>query len=201
VLLILALHVLVTLLLPMIDVGTAHTTPPKPVSDSRRIGIAIDTWVLPVVMLFVLLWVGKYFNGSATWKNILWVLVWSQLPIIILSVLNVAMQYFGLDTTAPIFKNEVSFDTGFPVFDPPIPEINPHGVIYLLVSTVPLLWSFQILLSGLSGVQSVTMGRVMKILMVAMILLMLIRLPVTLVLGDRDLLDVLGLKGIFTPGH
>jgi len=200
VLLILAIHVLVTLLLPIIDIGPAPATPPKVISDSHRIGIAIDTWVLPIVMLFALFWVGKYFNGSATWQNILWVLAWSQLPIIILSVLSVAMQYFGLDVTAPLLENEVSFDTGFPVFNPPIPEINPHGIIYMLVSTIPLLWSFQILLSGLSGVQSVGMGRIMWILTISMILLMLIRLPVTLALGDRDLLDVLGLKGIVTSG-
>jgi len=184
----------------MIDVSAVSDTPPKVITDSQRIGMAIDTWVLPVVMLFVLFWVGRYFNGSATWQNILWVLAWSQLPIIMLSVLSVAMQHFGLDVTAPLLENEVNFDTGFPVFNPPIPQINPHGVIYMLVSTIPLLWSFQILLSGLSGVQSVSMGRVMWILTVAMILLMLIRLPVTLVLGDRDLLDILGLKGIVTPG-
>jgi len=199
VLLILAIHVLVTLLLPAIEVSADSATSPLP--QSHRLGVAIDTWVLPVVMLFVLHWVGKHFHGSATLKNILWVMAWSQLPIIVLSVLSFAMQYFGIDVAAPLLNNEVSFDTGIPVFDPSTPEINPHGFIYLLVSTVPLLWSFQILLSGLSGVESIPMNRVIWVLVVAMIVIMIIRLPVTLLLGDRDILDVLGLKGIVTTGE
>ena len=70
------------------------------------------------------------------------------------------------------------------------------AVVYFLFSTVFLLWSFQILLSGLAAVEGVTLKRAMWTLTLAMIALMLIRLPVTIALADRDLMDILGLKGI-----
>jgi len=124
------------------------------------------------------------------------VLVWSQLPIIILSLLTVVLKYLGLQTAEPLFKNEISYINGVPAFDPPIPEVNMHAAIYFLISTIPLLWSFQILLSGLAAVEGVTLKRAMWILTLAMIALMLIRLPLTIALGDRDLLDILGLNGI-----
>jgi len=77
--------------------------------------------------------------------------------------------------------------------------LNSDAVVYFVISTALLLWSFQILLSGVAAVSGVTMKRALWILTVAVIALMLIRLPITIILGDRDLMDVLGLKGILEP--
>ena len=167
---------------------------PAPLAHSY--GVAIDTWVMPLVLLFVLYATGRYLLGSASVKNVLWVLVWSQLPIILLTVATIGLQALGLQTWAPLFNNEISFDNGVMELNPPLLETNTHGFFYFLISTVPLLWSFQILLSGLAAVEGVTVKKAMWILTLAMIALVLIRLPLTIALGDRDLLDVLGLQGI-----
>lgn len=192
--LLLVLHVAVTLLSPYFSSSTG--VPAEAPPASHRYGVAIDIWIMPVVLMFVLYAVGRYLLGSATLKNILWVLAWSQLPIILLTVTTIGLQALGLQTSEPLLNNEISFEGGVMVLDPEIPEFNMHGLAYFLFSTVPLLWSFQILLSGLAAVEGVTIKKATMILVVAMIALMLIRLPVTIALGDRDLLDVLGLQGI-----
>jgi len=96
----------------------------------------------------------------------------------------------------PLFSNKISTEGGLLVIDPPVLQLNMDSVLFFVLSTVLLLWSFQILLSGLAAVEGVSLKRAMWILTLAMIALMLIRLPVTIALGDRDLLDILGLKGI-----
>jgi len=180
VLVLLALHVLVTLLAPIVGAAVAPPTESAldPMPASHRFGLAIDIWIMPVVLVFVLYAVGKYLNGSATLKNILWVMLWSQIPIMLLSVLTVLLQAFGWQTADPLLKNEMSFVNGQMVLEPPIPEINTHAFAYFIISTVPLLWSFQILLSGMAAVQGVTVKRAMWFLTLAVILLMLIRLPI-----------------------
>ena len=183
-----------TLFAPYFLTGPESVGEPAPLAHSY--GVAIDTWVMPLVLLFVLYAAGRYLLGSASVKNVLWVLVWSQLPIILLTVATIGLQALGLQTWAPLFNNEISFDNGVMELNPPLLETNTHGFFYFLISTVPLLWSFQILLSGLAAVEGVTVKKAMWILTLAMIALVLIRLPLTIALGDRDLLDVLGLQGI-----
>lgn len=167
-----------------------------PVSTAAKIGIAIDVWIMPVMLLLVIYAVGRYLGGRATLTNVLWVLVWCQLPVIALSVVTIVMQKFGVDATAPVLHNKVSFEGGLMVLDPPTPMINASAMVYFVVSTIPLLWSFQILLSGLAAIERVTVKQAMWILTLAMIALIVLRLPVTLALGDRDVLDVFGLNGI-----
>jgi len=194
VIILLVLHVAVTMFAPYFFNGPEPSGESTPLAHSY--GLLIDTWIMPVVLLFVLYATGRYMLGSASVKNILWVLVWSQLPIILLTIATIGLQALGLQTWAPVFNNEISFDNGGIVLTPPLLETNAHGFFYFLISTVPLLWSFQILLSGLAAVEGVTVKNAMWILMLAMIALVLIRLPLTVALGDRDLLDVLGLQGI-----
>ncbi len=165
-------------------------------SAGHRFGVLVDVWVMPAVFLLVLFGVGKFLQGTAAFVNVLWVMLWSQLPVFVLSGLSIVLEAFGLQTSAPLLNNNISFDSGLMLLDPPLFDFNFHGLVYFILSSVLFLWSFQILLSALAAVQGITIKRAMWFLTVSMIALILIRLPLTLVLGDRDLLDVLGLTGI-----
>jgi len=169
---------------------------PEPVSGKHRLGVHIDIWLMPVILVFVLFWVGSRLRGNATLTNILWVMLWSQLPVMLLSIISMPLEIAGMKISEPLFSNKVSTEGGVLIIDPPVLQLNMDSVLFFFLSTVLLLWSFQILLSGLAAVESVNLKRAMWILTLAMIALMLIRLPVTVALGDRDLLDILGLKGI-----
>lgn len=169
---------------------------PEPVSGKHRLGLHIDIWLMPVILVFVLFWVGNRLRGSATFTNILWVMLWSQLPVLLLSIISMPLEVAGMKISEPLFSNKISTEGGLLVIDPPVLQLNMDSVLFFVLSTVLLLWSFQILLSGLAAVEGVSLKRAMWILTLAMIALMLIRLPVTIALGDRDLLDILGLKGI-----
>ncbi len=169
-------------------------------SGKHRLGRLIDTWLMPVMFLGVLYLVGRYLNGQATIKNITWVLVWSQLPVILLLIIALVLQLAGFEIHEPVFNNKISSSNGQVVIDPPQLQVNAHGFWYFLVSTLFLLWSFQILLSGTAAIQGITVKQALWWLTLAMIILMVVRLPVTLVLGDRDILDVFGLKGVVELG-
>ena len=190
----LVLHVVVTLAGFM--VGGAVEGDAEPLSGKHRLGLYIDIWLMPVVMVFVLFYVGRYLKGVASFKNIVWVIVWSQLPVIVLQLISMPMEVAGMEISDPLFSNTISTENGLLVIDPPVMQLNRDAVFYFLLSTVFLLWSFQILLSGLAAVEGVTVKRAMWIVTLAFIALMLIRLPVTIALADRDLMDILGLKGI-----
>ena len=194
VIILLVLHVLVTL--ASFAVGGSVEAEVEPMSGKHRIGLYIDIWLMPVVFLFVLYLVGKRLQGVADFKNVLWVVVWSQLPIILMQLISMPLEIAGMQISEPLFSNKISTENGVLVIDPPVMQLNMDAVVYFLFSTVFLLWSFQILLSGLAAVEGVTLKRAMWILTLAMIALMLIRLPVTIALADRDLMDILGLKGI-----
>ncbi len=118
---------------------------------------------------------------------------------ILLSLISMPMEIAGMNISEPLFANKLTAIDGQLAMDPPIPQINTDGAIYFAISTVFILWSFQILLSGVAAVTSVSIKKALWILTLAMIALMLIRLPFTIILGDRDLLDVLGLNGILEP--
>lgn len=177
-------------------VGGAVEGDAEPLSGKHRLGLYIDIWLMPVVMVFVLFYVGRYLKGVASFKNIVWVIVWSQLPVIVLQLISMPMEVAGMEISDPLFSNTISTENGLLVIDPPVMQLNRDAVFYFLLSTVFLLWSFQILLSGLAAVEGVTVKRAMWIVTLAFIALMLIRLPVTIALADRDLMDILGLKGI-----
>lgn len=194
VIVLLVLYVLVTLASFAVDGMTVSDA--EPLSGKHRLGLYIDIWVMPVILLFVLFYVGRYFKGAAVFTNIVWVMLWSQLPIILMQLISMPLEIAGFAISDPLFSNKISAENGLLVIDPPVLQLNIDSVLYFFVSAVFLLWSFQILLSGLAGVEGVTVRRAMWILTVAFIALMLIRLPVTIALGDRDLLDILGLKGI-----
>ena len=113
-----------------------------------------------------------------------------------MQLISMPLEIAGMQISEPLFSNKISTENGVLVIDPPVMQLNMDAVVYFLFSAVFLLWSFQILLSGLAAVEGVTLKRAMWILTLAMIALMLIRLPVTIALADRDLMDILGLKGI-----
>lgn len=193
VIVLLVLYVIITL--ASFAVGGSDAEP-EPVSGKHRLGLHIDIWLMPVILVFVLFWVGNRLRGSATFTNILWVMLWSQLPVLLLSIISMPLEVAGMKISEPLFSNKISTEGGLLVIDPPVLQLNMDSVLFFVLSTVLLLWSFQILLSGLAAVEGVSLKRAMWILTLAMIALMLIRLPVTIALGDRDLLDILGLKGI-----
>ena len=194
VIVLLVLYVLVTLASFAVDGMTASDA--EPLSGKHRLGLYIDIWVMPVILLFVLFYVGRYFKGAAVFTNIVWVMLWSQLPIILMQLISMPLEIAGMDSSAALFSNKISTENGQLVIDPPVMQPNAHAVLFFVISAVFFLWSFQILLSGLAAVEEVTVRRAMWILTLAMIALMVIRLPVTIALADRDLLDILGLKGI-----
>ena len=194
VIVLLVLYVLVTLASFAVDGMTASDA--EPLSGKHRLGLYIDIWVMPVILLFVLFYVGRYFKGAAVFTNIVWVMLWSQLPIILMQLISMPLEIAGMDSSAALFSNKISTENGQLVIDPPVMQPNAHAVLFFVISAVFFLWSFQILLSGLAAVEGVTVRRAMWILTLAMIALMVIRLPVTIALADRDLLDILGLKGI-----
>ncbi len=165
-------------------------------SGVQKVALLIDTWIMPVIMLFLLYLVGRYLSGQASVKNVLWVMVWSQLPIILLSVIALALQFAGIDTTAPLLNNKIPSDINEWLINPPEPDINKHGLLYFTVSSVLALWSFQILLSGTAAVQGMTVHRAIWVVTFAMLILMLLRIPITIVLGDIGIVDLLGLQGI-----
>ena len=194
VIILLVLHVLVTV--AGFVVGGSVETDAEPLSGKHRLGLYIDVWVMPVVLLFVLYYVGRRLQGAASFKNIVWVMLWSQLPIILLQLISMPLEISGMQISEPLFSNKISMENGLLVFDPPVLQLNIDSVWFFLLSAVFLLWSFQVLLSGLAAVEEVTVKRAMWMLTLAFVALMLIRLPVTILLADRDLLDILGLKGI-----
>lgn len=170
-----------------------------PLNGKQQLGVHLDIWVMPVVMLFVLYWTSKHLSGVASLTNMLWVMSWSQLPVIVLNLISIPMELSGMQIYEPLFSNKLIIENGLPLFEPAVLQLNSDAVVYFVISTALLLWSFQILLSGVAAVSGVTMKRALWILTVAVIALMLIRLPITIILGDRDLMDVLGLKGILEP--
>ena len=194
VIILLVLHVLVTL--ASFAVGGSVEVDAEPMSGKHRLGLYIDIWLMPVVLFFVLFYVCNRLQRGANFKSILWVLVWSQLPIILMQLISIPLEIAGMDSSAALFSNKISTENGQLVIDPPVMQPNAHAVLFFVISAVFFLWSFQILLSGLAAVEGVTVRRAMWILTLAMIALMVIRLPVTIALADRDLLDILGLKGI-----
>ena len=200
VLVLLLLHVVVTLIGFSIEGPEAVTsqsgTSQAPLDVKHKLGLYLDVWVMPVVLVFVLHWIVNRFGSNASLKNILWVVVWSQLPVILLTLISLAMEMTGMRILDPLFANKLITKGGQLFIDPPILQLNTDGIIYFAISTVLFLWSFQILLSGGAAVSGVTVKRALWFLTMAMIALMLIRLPFTMILGDRDLLDILGLNGI-----
>lgn len=198
VVLLLVLHVVITLASFAFESSESAVSKP-PLNNKEKLGLYLDIWVMPIAMIFVVHWVCNRLNAGATLKNVLWVMIWSQLPVMLLSLISIPMELAGMNISEPLMANKLTTVDGLLTIDPPTPHFNTDGVIYFVISTVLLLWSFQILLSGISGVAGVTVKKALWILTVAMILLMLIRLPVTILLGDRDILDVLGLKGILAP--
>ena len=191
----LVVHVVATLFSFSID-SPAPSAPQPPLEINEKIGLYLDIWVMPVVLLLLLYWIGSRLNGSASLKNILWVFVWSQLPVIVLSIISMPMELAGMNISEPLFANKLTTENGQLFIDPPMLQLNADGVVYFVLSTVLFLWSFQILLSGVAAVSGVTVKRALWFLTLAMIALMIARLPFTVLLGDRDLLDILGLKGI-----
>jgi len=157
VIVLLVLHVLVTL--ASFTVGGSVEADAEPMSSKHRLGLYIDIWLMPVVFLFVLFYVGKRLQGAADFNNVLWVVVWSQLPIILMQLISMPLEIAGMQISEPLFSNKISTENGLLVIDPPVMQLNMDAVLYFLVSTVFLLWSFQILLSGLASVERVTVKR------------------------------------------
>ncbi len=181
-----------------LEVEASQST--EALSGKHRLGKLIDTWLMPVMFSGVLYLVGRYLKGQATFKNIAWVLVWSQLPVILMLTIALVLQMAGFEIYEPVFNNKISSANGQVLIEPPQLQVNAHGLWYFMLSTLFLLWSFQILLSGTAAIQGITVKQALWWLTLAMIILMVVRLPVTLALGDRDILDVFGLKGIVELG-
>jgi len=80
-----------------------------------------------------------------------------------------------------------------------MPNIKVPALLYSLVSTIFFLWSFQILLVGLSEVMRVRTGRALWILSIAMIALLILDLVVSTLFGDLSIFSLLGFSEFVQP--
>ena len=165
-------------------------------SQAKKIGRIIDSVFFPLLGIYVFYKVGQLLGGIASLSHIVTVLVWSQLPVLVLSALEIIATLAGLTFIGPVYLNMVAMVDDNPVFTPDKLTIDFLALAYFIISTVFYLWSFQILLTGLARVEKFTMKQAIWLVTLAAVLLMLLRLPVTFILGDLSLLDYLGLAEV-----
>lgn len=166
------------------------------VPQAKKIGRIIDSVFFPLIGICVFYKVGQLLGGIANLSHIVTVLVWSQLPVLILAVLEITATSAGLEFIGPVYLNMVAMVDDNPVFTPDKLTIDFLALAYFFISTVFYIWSFQILLIGLCKVEKFTMKRTIWLVTLAAVLLMLLRLPVTFILGDLSLMDYLGLAEV-----
>ena len=161
--------------------------------DTTSIAGAIAAAVImPALSVATVYGVSRYFETRATLPNVISVMAWSLLPSVLLSALTVPLILGAVAYAPPVLTNEITIHCGLVRLSPPTPEINPAALIYSLVSTVFLLWSFQILLIGLSEVMGVKAKRALWILTLSMLAMILIQIPLSLLFDQFSIFDMLG---------
>lgn len=173
------------------SLGTAPAVT-GPDSAGNPVMAVVNAVLFPILSVALIYGVSRYFKTRATLGNVVSVTVWSLLPVIVLSALTLPLIVAAISFGPPVLTNDISVVCGVVTISPPEPQINAAALAYSIMSTAFYLWSFQILLTGMSEVMGVRMKRALWILTLAMIAMMLVQIPMSLLFGDFSILDFLG---------
>ncbi len=161
---------------------------------SGFIGFAVDAIIFPFLFVYLVYWIAARQAGEGSLGNVFSVIVWSQLPVLLVTVALFVTRLMDVRVDGPVLTNQIEIKHGLVTLIPPVPEIDPIATAWMLGSTVFYLWSFQILLVGLSAVENLRVKRVIWVITLAAVALMIARIPITMILGDRTMLELLGLS-------
>lgn len=175
------------------DTDTTATTDQPAGRKTPALMTAVETTLLPLIILALLYGVGRWLGGIATLSNVLSAMAWSQLPVLVLTVITLAAQFMGYAANGPILSNEINFDNGVVTLTPAQPHFNLLATVHYFVSAAFFIWSFQILLYSLAEVESVRPRRALKILTFAFVALLLVQVLVSSIIGELNILKLLGL--------
>jgi len=153
---------------------------------------AVRALLFPAITLGVLWVINRRYRTHAGALNLLSVMTWSQLPLILLAVVAIGLILGKVDFYPPVLTNDILFECGVLKMTPPVPDIKPVALLYSLVSTVFFLWSFQILLVGLSEVMKVRMSRALWIVSMTMIAVLVLDVIMSTVFGNFSIFSFLG---------
>lgn len=193
--------IIVSMILTQYLAATVSVSGTEPAASEHQvgavaaaIGFVVDAIIFPLLFVYFIYRIAHHYAGDASLHNVFSVIVWSQLPVVIVMILLFISRLMDLRVDEPVLANKISWERGLVTLTPPNPIINTAATAWMLVSTVFYLWSFQILLSGLGAVEKLSLKRIIWVITLAAIALMIARIPITIILNDRSLLELLGLS-------